>query len=176
MSAAVQQNISTTSEESNSILERRPDGRANNGRSPNSMANLRPWKPGSTGRVNVPASPLKQVQQYARDKSMSAVQALSAMVEDPEEDSRVVIIAAQTILTWAFGKPPDYDPNSEKPSVLVDFSRLDTAQLQLLKTLLDSGAIRPTDAAPAPSESEAALASEVDDGEQVTIEGSATSA
>ena len=57
-----------------------------------------------------------EVREICRNKSAAAAQALIRIVEDVDqngrnaEDGRVVVVASQTILHWAFGKPPDYDP------------------------------------------------------------------
>jgi hypothetical protein len=61
---------------------------------------------------------LRELQKFARKKSFTALKALIGLVEDvdasgvPNQDGRIVVVAAQTILTWGYGTPPDYDPAS----------------------------------------------------------------
>jgi hypothetical protein len=104
---------------------------------------LRPWQPGQSGNPSGKPNPLKAVQILCREKSLKSAQVLAEIAENPEEDSARRIVAADKILTWAFGKPPDYDPTSDRPAMLLDLSRLTAAQLTLVKHMIDSGAIRP---------------------------------
>src|SRR5690348_10383254 len=85
-------------------------------------AYLRPWKPGQSGNPGGRKNPLKEVQALCRDRSLKSARALADIAEDPDEDSARRIVAADKVLTWAFGRPPDYDPASDKPSMVVDLS------------------------------------------------------
>jgi hypothetical protein len=60
---------------------------------------------------------------YVRSKSLYAAKALANIIDDVvveedgrvrnREDGRIVVVAAQTLLTSAYGKPPDYDPRED---------------------------------------------------------------
>ena len=104
---------------------------------------LRPFQPGQSGNLSGKPNPLKAVQDLCRRRSLESAKTLADIAEDPEEDSARRIVAADKILTWAFGKPPDYDPASDRPSMVLDLTRLTAAQLVLVRSMIDSGAIRP---------------------------------
>lgn len=79
-----------------------------------SLANLRPWQPGVSANPGGRKNPLKEVQHLCRDRSLKSARALADIAEDPNEDSARRIVAADKVLTWAFGKPPDYNPNEDE--------------------------------------------------------------
>lgn len=114
---------------------------------------LRTWAPGMSGNPNGVPKSLKEVRQLCRQKGVAAAQALIRIIEDPNEDSRIVVVAAQTVLTWAYGKPPDYDPNEEKPRQLVDVSVLTLAEQKQMLGFLRRGLIK--DVEPGPDEATA---------------------
>ena len=84
---------------------------------------------------------LKDVRKLARKQSMDALHALIACYKTPDGkiarnvDGRVVVHAASTVLKWAFGEPPPYDPLSERPEERIDLTGL---SLQERKRLLDT--------------------------------------
>lgn len=90
-------------------------------------------------------NPLKAVQDLCRSRSLKSAEALATIAEDPQEDTARRIVAADKVLTWAFGKPKDYDPSTDRPPMLLDLSRLSAAQLALVRHMIDSGAIRPAE-------------------------------
>jgi hypothetical protein len=117
---------------------------------------IAPWAPGQSGNPSGRPAGLREVQRLAREKSLTALKALIGIVEDvdangvPNQDGRIVVVAAQTILTWGYGKPPNYDPRDDQPAAFIDTSVLSLAeQRQVLECLewLDRESIR--DAAPA---------------------------
>ena len=114
---------------------------------------IAPWAPGQSGNPSGRPAGLRDVQRLAREKSMTALQALIGLVEDvddkglPNQDGRIVVVAAQTILTWGYGKPPDYDPREDQPEATIDVSVLSRAERQQLLEWLERGLIR--EAAPA---------------------------
>ena len=80
---------------------------------------------------------------------MGSALALCDMAEDPNEDGRVRAVAAQQVLTWAFGKPPDYDPREDRPAVEINTAVLSAAERNLLLSLLRRGLLK--EPAPDPS-------------------------
>jgi hypothetical protein len=70
------------------------------------------------------------------------------------EDGRVVVVAAQTILTWAFDKPPDYDPREDKPPVTFNLAVLSTEEKRALLDMLRRGLVTEAEAAPPAGEIE----------------------
>jgi hypothetical protein len=84
----------------------------------------RPYNPLPAGRPRT----LKEVRQLCRKESLDAAHALISTYKTPEglidrtADPKVVVVAVQTLLKWAFGEPPPYDPHSEKPPMTVDLS------------------------------------------------------
>jgi hypothetical protein len=71
-----------------------------------------PFPPGVSGNPGDRPVGLREVQKLAREKAVTSLRALIGIVEDvdangiPNQDGRVVVVAAQTILTRAFGNPP----------------------------------------------------------------------
>ena len=96
---------------------------------------LRPWQPGQSGNPGGIGAALREVTRLAREASPDVMRRLIAIAVDPEEDTRAVIVAAQTILDRAFGrvtgKPPPEDAKQ-----IVDLSTLSPANLAELKGAL----------------------------------------
>lgn len=88
-------------------------------------------------------SSLKEVQQLARKKSINALHALIACYETPtgkiarDRDPRVVAIATQAVMKWAYGEPPAYDPTMEKPEMKIDLSGLTLEEKRILLAAMD---------------------------------------
>ncbi len=106
-----------------------------------------PFPPGVSGNPGGRPTRFREVREICRNKSTAAAQALIRIVEDVDkdgrnvEDGRVVVVAAQTILTWAFGKPPDYDPNDDRRALRIDTSVLTTAEKELLLSFMRRGLV-----------------------------------
>lgn len=60
---------------------------------------------------------LREVQKLAHEKAVTSLRALIGIVEDvsangiPNQDSRVVVVAAQTILTWGYHEKSHLSPS-----------------------------------------------------------------
>ncbi len=125
---------------------------------------IAPFRPGEFGNPGGRPTALREVRALCRTKSMMAAEALIDVVGRakerdsrgmPIEDGRVVVVAAQTILTWAYGKPPDYDPNEDKGALRIDTSVLATAEKELLLSFMRRGLVNEAPAeAPAEIEGE----------------------
>ncbi len=116
---------------------------------------LAPYQPGVSGNPSGRPRTLKEVQGLARNKSLDSLRAMISIIDDKvidadghtrnREDGRIVVVAAQTILTWAYGKPPDYDPRADKPELTIDLAVLSQADKQQLLGLLRRGIVREAD-------------------------------
>lgn len=99
------------------------------------------WQPGQSGNPEGGAQrrgePLREVRSIARERSPRAVNRLNELMEG--DDPRVAVVAAQTILTWAFGRPENLPPEAGAPRAQIDLSRLNTSELRVLLKLADSG-------------------------------------
>jgi hypothetical protein len=95
---------------------------------PNGGQIAAPWKPGESGNPSGRPAGLRAVQRAAREKSLEALQYLCRVIDDDGGDRRSGIVAAQTILTWGFGKPPDHDPKEDRPGAKLDVTRLTPEQ------------------------------------------------
>ena len=110
---------------------------------------LTPWPKGISGHQGAPKRGLKEIRELARHKSVESVESLGYIIRafnaqfKPDDgiqaqdiDGRIVVVAAQTILTWAYGKPPDYDPKTEGPELPVDLSKLTHDDLKALQAIM----------------------------------------
>jgi len=109
-----------------------------------------PFPPGVSGNPGGRPTRFREVREICRNKSAAAAQALIRIVEDVDangrnvEDGRVVVVAAQTILTWAYGKPPDYDPREDKPPLNINLGVATTEEKRMLLDLLRRGLVTET--------------------------------
>ena len=109
---------------------------------------LPPWKPGVAPNPGGRPLSLKEVRALGKEASPDAMRAMIRIVRDVDEkgrnveDGRVVVVAAQTILTWTYGKPPDYDPREDKPPVTIDTSVLTKEERTVLLSALRKGLLR----------------------------------
>ena len=94
---------------------------------------LRPWRPGQSGNPGGIAGRYSEVMRLAREASPEAVKTLVAIMSDPGEDARARIVAAQTILDRAWGKPKEAQP--EAP---IDLRGMSVPQLELLLQIVQA--------------------------------------
>ncbi len=106
-----------------------------------------PWQPGVSANPAGRPRTLKEVQGLARNKSLDSLRAMISIIDDKviDADGHTRNVAAQTILTWAYGKPPDYDPRADKPELTIDLAVLSQADKQQLLGLLRRGIVREAD-------------------------------
>jgi hypothetical protein len=109
---------------------------------------LRNWQPGNQygGKRS---SRYYQTVQYAREHSMEALRALVERLSDP--DGRIVIVAANSILERAYGRPKE-QKLEELEQTSIDLSQLSREELDVLFRLAQSGRLRsvPTGASEEP--------------------------
>jgi hypothetical protein len=67
------------------------------------------------------------------------------------EDGRVVVVPAQTIFTWAYGKPSDYDPRERRPLVTNPCPHLPAADRATMLCIMRSGVLSCTEGEPEPA-------------------------
>jgi hypothetical protein len=115
------------------------------------VGRIAPWQTGQSGNPGGRPTQLREVRTLCRNKSLLAAEALIDVIGRakerdvrgvPIEDGRVVVVAAQQVLTWAFGKPPDYAPKEDRPAQVIDVSVLSTAEQRMLLDFLRRGLVR----------------------------------
>jgi hypothetical protein len=95
------------------------------------------------------------VRDICREACPDGARALANIVRDLDEngrnreDGRVVVVAVQTLFTWAYGKPPDYDPREDKPAVTIHTSHLSPEDRAHMLRILRTGVLREADPEPA---------------------------
>jgi hypothetical protein len=89
---------------------------------------LRPYPKGTQGRTGKPAG-YYATQQLAREHALDAVRALVERLSDP--DGAVALAAANSLLTWAFGKPGEQKLDGEQQAK-IDLSKLTDEELSIL--------------------------------------------
>ena len=98
---------------------------------------LRPIRPGQVlgERGN---TALRQVRQMAKARSPEVTARLiDIALHDP--DTRVAVVASQTVLTWAHGRPENLKPEDGEPRGKLDLSKLTDRELKIMVKLADSG-------------------------------------
>lgn len=105
-----------------------------------------PFLPGQSGNPGGRHAGLKEVRQICRKACPEGAHALADYVRmrdehghHPETDGRVLAVVVQTLFTWAYGKPPDYDPREDRPAVGINLSVLSAKQKRDLLDMLRSG-------------------------------------
>lgn len=91
------------------------------------------WKPGESGNPGGRSKRFFEVQSLAREGSPKSMLRLLQLVES--DDERVAIIASNSVLDRAFGKPKE-QKTDENQQVKPDLSALDPADLAQLRLLM----------------------------------------
>jgi hypothetical protein len=113
---------------------------------------LPPWRPGQSGNPSGRPRSLREVREICREACPDGARALAEIIRDRDEngklrerDGRVLAVVVQTLFTWGYRKPPDYDPREDKPRVVVDTSVLTPDERTLLLGMLRRGLIKEVD-------------------------------
>src|SRR5262249_7388044 len=86
------------------------------------------WKPGQSGNPTGKGSRFRECQSICREASPDAAQTLVVLMDD--EDPKIRGWAADRVLTWAWGKPQEYDATkAEHQQVVFDPRRLPPERL-----------------------------------------------
>jgi hypothetical protein len=107
-----------------------------------------PFRPGVAANPTGKHRSFREVRELARAKTLSATQALIDIVEARDEngrlleDGRVVVVAATALLTWAYGKPPDYDPTEDRVPMKIDTSNLTREERAALLAIMRKGVLK----------------------------------
>jgi hypothetical protein len=96
---------------------------------------LKPIQPGEKRNPGGKGGLWQETQRFCREKSVEAARRLFELLGS--DDERVSLMAADKLLTWGWGKPPDYDPNQERPATKIDLSDLSLAERRHLLSILD---------------------------------------
>lgn len=102
----------------------------------------RKWQPGQSGNPTGKGGRVIEMRTLAASKTVSAMETLIAVMEDPTEDGRVRVVAAQAVLDRGAGKVTELVPTAP-PAMTLDLARLSADQLAALRAILDSGAFVP---------------------------------
>ena len=73
------------------------------GRHPNSMANLRKWKPGESGNPKGMDPGIAHVRELARQFTPEAIETLVEIRGDPKQSGSARVVAANALLDRAWG-------------------------------------------------------------------------
>jgi hypothetical protein len=101
---------------------------------------LRPVQPGEVRNPSGKGGLWREAQRITREKSPEAARRLGELMNSSDE--RVALMAADKVLQWAWGKPPDYDPREDKPPVTIDTSVLTREERTVLLAALRKGLLR----------------------------------
>ena len=112
---------------------------------------LKPIQPGEARNPGGKGGLWQETQRIARQKSPEAARRLTELIDSTDE--RVALLAADKLLTWAWGKPPEHDPRADRPPMQIDTSVLAPEECKLLLAILRRGLIKeaeptPTDTPP----------------------------
>ncbi len=113
------------------------------------VGRITPWQPGQSGNPGGRPMGMREVREAARKLCHESVTALGRIVtetvidesgiEHNAHEGKVVVAAVQTILTWAYGKPPEYDPREDRPSVGINLAVLSAKEKRGLLDMLRKG-------------------------------------
>jgi hypothetical protein len=96
---------------------------------------LRPFQKGQSGNPAGRSGPYLETQRLARDAAPDVTRRLIEIaLTDP--DTRVAVVAGNSVLDRAFGKPRDYDPKEDKPPSMVDVSVLSVSEQRMMLDFL----------------------------------------
>ena len=121
---------------------------------------LRPFQSGTSGNPSGRPKSLREVRDICREACPDGARALAEIIRDRDEngnlrekDGRVIAVVVQTLFTWGYGKPPEYDPREDRPNLAIDTSALSTEERKFLLSLLRRGIVKeaePEQPAPEP--------------------------
>lgn len=83
---------------------------------------LKPVQPGEIRNPTGKDGLWREAQRITREKSPEAARRPGELMNGTDE--RVALMATDKVLTWAWGKPPEYDPREDSPDVSIDTSIL----------------------------------------------------
>ena len=116
-----------------------------------------PWEPGQSGNPNGRPSGLKELRSMCRKLSEPGVKALERILTETVIDEsgnvhnahegKVIVAAMQIVLTWGWGKPPEYDPKEDGAGIRINTAALSQDQRKILLAALRGGLLTSEDAA-----------------------------
>jgi hypothetical protein len=107
---------------------------------------LRPVRPGEVRNPTGKGGLWREAQRITREKSPEAARRLAELMDSSDE--RVALMAADKVLQWAWGKPPEFDPREDKPTSAIDVSVLSAAEQRMLLAWLRRGLVREAPSGP----------------------------
>jgi hypothetical protein len=102
---------------------------------------IRPFQPGNAGRPPNTSTKYSETLALARQASPEAMKTLIARLHD--EDGRVAILAAVSVLERAFGRVKEMRTEELQSEARVDLSKLSREELDVLVALVDRGGLQP---------------------------------
>jgi hypothetical protein len=109
---------------------------------------LKPVQPGEVRNPTGKGGLWREAQRITREKSPEAARRLGELMNSTDE--RVALMAADKVLTWAWGKPPEYDGREDPPDVSIDTSILSPEERTMLLSVLRRGLLKKVELAAKP--------------------------
>ena len=114
------------------------------------VGRLVPFQPGQSGNPGGRPRGMREVREICRQACPDAAYMLADFVRlrdehghHPEKDGRVLAVVTQTLFTWAYGKPPDYDPNEDRPPMTINTAILSREERAMMISVLRRGLLTP---------------------------------
>jgi hypothetical protein len=107
---------------------------------------LKPVQPGEVRNPSGKGGLWREAQRITREKSPDAARRLVELMYS--DDDRVALMAAEKVMVWSWGKPPDYDPREDRPPMTINTSILTHAERTMLLSILRRGLLVPSESVP----------------------------
>jgi hypothetical protein len=103
---------------------------------------LRPVRPGEVRNPTGKGGLWREAQRITREKSPDAARRLVELMYS--DDDRVALMAAEKVMVWSWGKPPDYNPREDRPAMKIDTSIMSPEERAMLLRLFRKGLLKDT--------------------------------
>jgi hypothetical protein len=107
---------------------------------------LKPIRPGEVRNPTGKGGLWREAQRITREKSPDAARRLVELMYS--DDDRVALMAAEKVMVWSWGKPPDYVPREDRPPLTINTSILTRAERAMLLLILRRGLLVPNEPGP----------------------------
>ncbi len=97
---------------------------------------LRPFQPGESGNPTGRNGHYGEVQRLCREAGPAVAKRLIEIALDPNEETRVSVVAAQEVLNRGFGRPREMQPEAAAPRL--DLTAVSDEKLELVIHVLEA--------------------------------------